>query len=61
MLVNFNRGVVAEYIGPIQIGLNKPVLFISVEPSVRDIVNLATIAAMNVSLAQEAGTAVLDQ
>ncbi len=52
---------VAEFIGPIQIGLNKPVHFISVEASVRDIVNLATIAAMDASLAQKAGTAVLDK
>ncbi len=52
---------VAEFIGPIQIGLNKPIHFISVESSVRDIVNLATIATMDASLAQKAGTAVLDK
>ena len=44
---------VAEFIGPIQIGLNKPIHFISVESSVRDIVNLATIATMDASLAQK--------
>lgn len=50
-----------EFIGPIQIGLNKPVHFISVEASVRDIVNLATVASMDASLVQKAGNSVLDK
>ena len=50
----------AEFIGPIQIGLNKPVHFISVESSVRDIVNLATIATIDAT-ACEKGNALLDK
>ena len=50
-----------EFIGPIQIGLNKPVHFISVEASVRDIVNLATVASMDASLVQKAGNSLLDK
>ena len=50
----------AEFIGPIQIGLNKPVHFISVESSVRDIVNLATIATIDAA-ACEKGNAILDK
>lgn len=38
---------VGEAIGPIQMGLNKPVHFINVDTPVRDIVNLATIAALD--------------
>lgn len=37
----------ANAIGPIQIGLNKPIHFISVNASEREIVNLATIAALD--------------
>ena len=51
----------AEFIGPIQIGLNKPVHFISVEASVRDIVNLATIATLDATACCKAGNAVLDR
>lgn len=51
----------AEAIGPIQIGLNKPVHFISVEAKVRDIVNLATIAAMDAAVCEKAGNSVLDK
>lgn len=50
-----------EAIGPIQIGLNKPVHFISVEASVRDIVNLATIATMDAAICEKAGNALLDK
>ena len=50
----------AEFIGPIQIGLNKPVHFISVEASVRDIVNLATIASIDAT-ACEKGNSILDK
>ena len=41
-----------EAIGPIQIGLNKPVHFISVEAPVQEIVNLATVASMDAALPQ---------
>lgn len=51
----------AEAIGPIQIGLNKPVHFISVEAKVRDIVNLATIATMDAAVCEKAGNAVFDK
>lgn len=43
-----------EVIGPIQIGLNKPVHFISVEAKVRDIVNLAIIATMDAAVSGKA-------
>ena len=51
----------AEFIGPIQIGLNKPIHFISVEATVREIVNLATIASVDADLCHRAGNAVLDK
>ena len=51
----------AEFIGPIQIGLNKPVHFISVEASVRDIVNLATFASVDACICAKSGNAVLDR
>lgn len=51
----------AEMIGPIQIGLNKPIHFISVEAKVRDIVNLATIATMDAAVSSKVGNAVLDK
>ena len=38
---------VAECIGPIQMGLNKPIHFIDVESSTRDIVNLTTVAVVD--------------
>lgn len=51
----------AEVIGPIQIGLNKPVHFISVEAKVRDIVNLATIAAVDAATDDKAGNSLFDK
>ncbi len=39
-----------EVIGPIQIGLNKPIHFISVDANVRDIVNLAIIATVDAAV-----------
>lgn len=39
-----------DAIGPIQIGLNKPIQFISVNSPVRDIMNLATVAALDAIL-----------
>ena len=38
---------VGEAIGPIQMGLNKPVHFISIHASVRSILNLAIIAGLD--------------
>ncbi len=37
----------AEVIGPIQIGLRKPAHFVNINATVRDIVNVATIAALD--------------
>jgi malate dehydrogenase (oxaloacetate-decarboxylating)(NADP+) len=37
----------SETIGPIQMGLNKPIHFLNVESSVRDIVNMVTIAVID--------------
>ena len=50
-----------EAIGPIQIGLNKPVHFISVEAPVREIVNLATVASMDAAIYLKAGNCRLDR
>jgi malate dehydrogenase (oxaloacetate-decarboxylating)(NADP+) len=38
---------VGEAVGPIQIGLNKPVHFVSVNAPVRDILNLTAIAVID--------------
>lgn len=38
---------VGETIGPIQIGLNKPIHFTDIESSVRDIVNITTVAVID--------------
>lgn len=43
----------AEIIGPIQMGLNKPIHFTDIESSVRDIVNLAVIATLDASCSME--------
>ena len=37
----------AEIIGPIQMGLNKPIHFTDFESSVRDIVNLTAVAVID--------------
>jgi malate dehydrogenase (oxaloacetate-decarboxylating)(NADP+) len=44
---------VGEAIGPIQIGLNKPVHFINVDSPVRDIVNLTTIAVLDATVMEK--------
>lgn len=44
---------VGEAIGPIQMGLNKPVHFINVDSRVRDIVNMATVAALDATVCQK--------
>lgn len=46
---------VGEVIGPIQMGLNKPVHFINVDSSVRDIVNLTTIAVLDAAVQEKVG------
>ncbi len=51
----------AEAIGPIQIGLNKPVHFISVEAKVRDIVNLTTVAVVDAAISGKSGSAMFDR
>ena len=44
---------VAEHIGPIQMGLNKPIHFTSIDASVRDIVNLTTVAVLDAAVLQK--------
>ncbi len=46
---------VGQVIGPIQMGLNKPVHFINVDSAVRDIVNLATIAVVDAAVQEKVG------
>lgn len=45
MFVDF--GIAGESVGPIQMGLNKPVHFTDIESSVRDIVNLTAVAVVD--------------
>ena len=45
----------AELIGPIQMGLNKPVHFTDIESSVRDIVNITAVAAVDAIVAKKVG------
>jgi malate dehydrogenase (oxaloacetate-decarboxylating)(NADP+) len=45
----------ADAIGPIQMGLNKPIHFINVDASVRDIVNLATVAVLDATVLEKFG------
>ena len=51
----------AESIGPIAIGLNKAVHFISVEAPVREIVNMATVASLDSAVFMKAGNCRLDR
>lgn len=44
-----------EAIGPIQIGLNKPVHFIGVDSSVRDIINITTMAVLDAAVLGKMG------
>lgn len=46
----------AEIIGPIQIGLNKPVHMTTIDASVRDIVNLTTIAVIDATVYEKMGS-----
>ncbi len=43
----------AEFIGPIQMGLNKPIHFTDFESSVRDIVNLTAVAVIDAMVAKK--------
>ena len=43
----------AESIGPIQMGLNKPIHFTDIESSSRDIVNLTTVAVLDAIVQEE--------
>lgn len=45
----------AEAIGPIQVGLNKPIHFINVDSPVRDIVNLVTAAVLDAAVLEKLG------
>ncbi|MGN1238953.1 MAG: phosphate acyltransferase, partial [Muribaculaceae bacterium] len=45
----------AEVIGPIQIGLNKPIHMTSIDASVRDIINLTTIAVIDATVLEKVG------
>ncbi len=47
MLMNMG---IAESVGPVQMGLNKPVHVLDVEASVRDIVNMTTIAVIDAQI-----------
>lgn len=47
---------VGEAIGPIQVGLNKPIHFIKVDSPVRDIVNLATVCSIDAAVSQKVKT-----
>ncbi|MCM1293133.1 MAG: NADP-dependent malic enzyme [Bacteroides sp.] len=46
---------VGDAIGPIQMGLNKPIHYISVNSPVRNILNLAVIAALDAQVAESGG------
>ena len=46
----------AEIIGPIQIGLNKPVHMTTIDASVRDIVNLTTVAVIDAAVYEKMGS-----
>ena len=49
---------VGEAIGPIQMGLNKPIHYISCNSSVRSILNLAVVAALDAQVLGSYGGAV---
>jgi malate dehydrogenase (oxaloacetate-decarboxylating)(NADP+) len=52
---------VAEMIGPIQMGLNKPIHFIPIDSGVRDIVNLTTIAVLDAAICEKFGSGAYDK
>ena len=43
----------SETIGPIQMGLNKPIHILNVESSVRDILNVVTIAVVDAQVEEQ--------
>ena len=43
----------SETIGPIQMGLNKPVHILNIESSIRDIVNMVTIAVIDAGFEEQ--------
>jgi malate dehydrogenase (oxaloacetate-decarboxylating)(NADP+) len=43
----------AESVGPIQMGLNKPIHFTDIESSVRDIVNITAVAVLDATVQQQ--------
>ena len=43
----------AEMIGPIQMGLNKPIHFTDIESAVRDIVNITAVAVIDAIVAKK--------
>ncbi len=47
---------VGDAIGPIQMGLNKPIHYISVNSPVRSILNLAAVAVLDAQVLQNSGT-----
>lgn len=47
---------VGEAIGPIQMGLNKPIHFINIDAPVREIVNLATVATIDATVQEKFGS-----
>ncbi|MFV0417607.1 MAG: NADP-dependent malic enzyme [Dysgonomonas sp.] len=49
------HGIAGESIGPIQMGLRKPVHFTDIESSVRDIINLTAVAVVD-AMANQSGT-----
>ena len=49
-------GIAGESIGPIQMGLNKPAYFTDIEASVRDIVNLTVVAAVDAIVSENKET-----
>ena len=50
MLLEFG---LSECIGPIQMGLNKPIHFTDIESTARDIVNLTTVAVLDAQVQEE--------
>ncbi len=52
---------IGEAIGPIQVGLNKPIHFTSVEAPVREIVNLVTIASLDAAVSMRANNCKLER
>ena len=45
----------SETIGPIQMGLNKPIHILNIESSVRDILNIVTIAVIDAQVNERKG------